>query len=209
MSTKWASLEIADARNQRSTQGWRRFENEEYIRALEEENKAKDSQIGELKARLKHQHQQKFKANKKPKKRPSGKPPRKPRKRGPPAGHSAWTRKIPDRVDQTVHVDAPDYNAIHPAGRQACLAHIKHKADDVAERIEMLPKKNRDPDSLRFCRALSRFLSYCCRIGHRRNTGELAFERAKKLISRHSTPRKSTRIPLNCYLILVPEKSEY
>lgn len=370
MSAKWAALEISDARNQRSTQGWRRFENEEYVRALEEENKAKDSQIDELKARLKHQHQQKFKANKKPKKRPSGKPPRKPRKRGPPAGHPAWTRKIPDRVDQTVHVDAPDicphcqhtgleatgnthtqiqedivlqprtvntqyihqtahcprcrrdvfktadgelrncsigpitkaaavylrhelklsfrdiekvfsglfgmpfvpasamafsdqfakagaslyedlrtkiyasqiihadetswridgqgaqlwyagntafdffhmdysrssavavsifgssfgghlvadsyaaYNAIHPAGRQACLAHIKRKADEVAERIKMLPPKKRDRDSLRFCRSLSRFFSHCCRIGRRRNTGELAFERAKKLIPR-------------------------
>jgi len=74
------------------------------------------------------------------------------------------------------------YNAINPTGRQACLAHIKRKADEIAERIELLPKKRRDQDSLRFCRSLSRFLSHCCRIGHRRNTGKLAFKQARKLV---------------------------
>ena len=74
------------------------------------------------------------------------------------------------------------YNAIEPAGRQACLAHIKRKADEVADRIELLPKSKQDRPSIRFCRSVSRFMSRCCAIGRRRNLGEISYSNARGLI---------------------------
>ena len=74
------------------------------------------------------------------------------------------------------------YNIINPLGRQVCLAHIKRKADEIADRIEMLPKKKQDHRSIHFCRALSRLTSHCCKLGHQRNSGKLAFEKARALI---------------------------
>lgn len=74
------------------------------------------------------------------------------------------------------------YNIINPLGRQACLAHIKRKADEIADRMEMLPKKKQDPSSIHFCRALSRLTSRCCKLGRKRNSGKLAFKKGRALI---------------------------
>ena len=365
MSVKWAKLLIADASNENSHEGWRRFENEDYVTSLENDNEVLEKRIAELEAQLKQQHRMKFKANKKMPSRENGK---KPKKRGAPIGHPGWCRKIPDRVDKTIHVDPPQtcphcqhkdleavddchiqiqedivlqpstvvtkyihqqsycptcrrkvfetaeselrncdigpitkavavylrhevklshrdvekvfsgvfgmpfvpassmafshkvaesglslyedlrakvraaevihgdethwridgrnaqlwyagnpgfdffhadysrssevalsifghnfgghlvadsyaaYNAIEPAGRQVCLAHIKRKADEVADRIELLPKSKQDKASVRFCRSISRFMSRCCGIGRRRNLGEVLYSKAQGLI---------------------------
>lgn len=74
------------------------------------------------------------------------------------------------------------YNIINPLGRQACLAHIKRKADEIADRMDMLPKKEQDHRSFHFCRALSRLVSHGCKLGRQRNRGELAFKKARALI---------------------------
>jgi len=365
MSTTWASLEIRDARKQRDQQGLRRHETDGYVKALEEENRALEAENAELKARLKHQHQLKFKANKKTPVRPPDAPPR---KRGAPVGHPGWQRATPGRIDRSIRVAAPDvcphcrhegleptgsfhaqiqedivlqprtlateylheeaycptcrravfqtaqdelrncaigptakatavylrhelklsfrdvqkifstlfgmsfvpasamafssqsakasaelyadlhrkvraariihgdethrridgksaqpwyagnrafdffhadysrgsdvathifgtrfggylnagsyaaYNAINPKGRQACLAHIKRKADDIAQRIKLLPENKQDRQSLRFRTSLSRFLSRCCKPGQQRNQGTLPFRKARSLI---------------------------
>lgn len=104
MSTTWASLELGDARKQGWTQGIRRRETEEYVEALEEHNRALAKENEELKARLKQQHRMRFKANRKPAARSADTPPR---KRGPPVGHPGWSRKVPDRIDRSIDVDAP------------------------------------------------------------------------------------------------------
>ena len=365
MSVKWAKSLINDAENETFHEGWRRFENEEYVTSLEKDNEALEKRVAELEASLKHEHRLKFKANKKS---PDRKDVKKPKKRGAPVGHPGWSRKIPDRVDKTVHVDPPHtcphcqckeldavddchiqiqediilqprtvvtkyvhqqaycpacrrdvfetangelrncdigpitkavavylrhevklshrdvlkvfsglfgmpfapasslafshkvaesglslyedlrnkvraseiihgdethwridgmgaqlwyagntgfdffhadysrssevalsifghnfsgmlvadsyaaYNAIEPAGRQVCLAHIKRKSDEVADRIELLAESKQDKQSIRFCRSVSRFMSRCCAIGQRRNHGELLYSKALGLI---------------------------
>jgi len=367
MSAKWAKLLIADASNETFHEGWRRFENEEYVTSLEKDNEDLEKRVAELEVRLKQEHRLKFKPNKKHPERKTGE---KPKKRGAPVGHPGWCRKIPERVDKTIHVDPPlicphcqhedlefvddchiqiqedivlqpqtvvtkyihqqaycptcrrevfktaeselrncdigpitkavavylrhevklshrdvekvftglfgmpfvpassvafshevaesglslyedlrtkvrasnvihgdethwridgkgaqlwyagntgfdffhadysrsskvalsifghkfggnlvadsyaAYNAIEPAGRQVCLAHIKRKADEIADRMEMLEKSKQDRASIRFCRSVSKFVSYCCGIGRRRNHGELQYKKARALIPR-------------------------
>ena len=368
MSALWASLEIQDARRHQDLLGERGYTNDEYVKELQARNKVLEAENAELRNRQKQEHRLKFKANKK-----TANPPRTdgtPRKRGAPKGHPPWRRAVPDRVDRTVHVEAPTvcphchheglqpsgncqtqiqedivlqpktvvteyihqkaycpncrrdvfktaedevrngyigpvtkaaavylrhevklsyrdvrkvfdglfgmpfvpasamsfsrktaragalihedlrskvraasiihadethwridgenaqlwyagnqefdffhadysrgaevaiflfgssfggslvadsyagYNAIHPLGRQACLAHLKRKADEIAERIQSMPEKYRDEKSHYFCQSISRFTSRCCAIGQRRNVGKLPFRKARSLIPR-------------------------
>lgn len=71
------------------------------------------------------------------------------------------------------------YNAVHPKGRQACLAHLSRTAKEIAERIALMPVDRRDSASLRFCGKLREFFSICCRIDQRRRDRTLAFEAAR------------------------------
>jgi hypothetical protein len=71
------------------------------------------------------------------------------------------------------------YNAVNPLRRQACLAHLKRKARETAERIAFLPERLRDAPSLRFCKALEAFFPLCCRVDRRRREGTLSFAGAK------------------------------
>jgi hypothetical protein len=71
------------------------------------------------------------------------------------------------------------YNAINAQRRQACLAHLKRKAKETAERINLMPEQLRDAPSLRFCNTLEKFFSICCRIGKRRDSGAITFSTAK------------------------------
>lgn len=65
MSVKWANSLINDAANENFHEGWRRFENDEYITSLEKDNEALEKRVAELEASLKHEHRLKFKAKKK------------------------------------------------------------------------------------------------------------------------------------------------
>jgi hypothetical protein len=76
------------------------------------------------------------------------------------------------------------YNAVNPQRRQACLAHLKRKAKEIAERIALTAERLRDAPSLRFCNALEKFFAFCCRVGRRREAGELSFSAAKAYIPR-------------------------
>lgn len=367
MSAKWALVLIRDKEQQKFSRWARLRERQEYIKALQEENRDLEKRNAELEAQLKQQHRLKFKPDKKT---PERKPDKKPKKRGAPAGHPPWQRKAPDRTDKTVHVDPPEicphcrhkglgaideyhiqmqedivlqphtvvteyihqkaycpncrrgvfqaaegelrncsigpvtkaaavylrhevklsyrdvekvfdglfgmpfvpasamafshsvavsgrslyenlrskvraaeiihgdethwridgknaqlwyagnpcfdffhadysrsskvalsifghkfagnlvadsyagYNAVEPAKRQACLGHIKRKADELADRMEILDESKRDQASMHFCRYLSRFMSHCCRIGRQRNRGTLPYKKAHALIPR-------------------------
>ncbi len=75
------------------------------------------------------------------------------------------------------------YNAINPKSRQACLAHLKRKAKEIAERISLMPKKKQDQQAILFCNRLSKFFSLCCRIDQRRINGSVSFSKAKTHIS--------------------------
>lgn len=76
------------------------------------------------------------------------------------------------------------YNAVNPRRRQSCLAHLKRKAKEIAERIALMPVRRRDAPSLRFCNAIEKFFAFCCRVGRRRDEGTLSFPAAKAYIPR-------------------------
>ena len=78
----------------------------------------------------------------------------------------------------------PHYNAIHPKRRQACLAHLIRKAKEIADRIELMPKKKQGRNSLRFCKSVKKFFVFCCRIDQRRKNGSISFSAAKAHITR-------------------------
>jgi len=60
------------------------------------------------------------------------------------------------------------YNAVNPKHRKTCLAHLMRKANEIADRIELMPPKQRDARALRFCRSSAKFMAICCRIDQRR-----------------------------------------
>ena len=76
------------------------------------------------------------------------------------------------------------YNAVNPAARQVCLAHLIRKAGEIVDRIELMPTANRDKPSWRFCRSVSKLFAICCRIDQRRRHKRLSFSAAKRHIPR-------------------------
>jgi transposase len=95
------------------------------------------------------------------------------------------------------------YNAINAQRRQACLAHLKRKAKEVAERIALMPEGLRDESSLRFCNTLDKFFSICCRIGKRRDGGAITFSAARAHI-----PKLKRTLAEICMRTLVDAESE-
>ena len=134
MSTTWALLEIKDARKQRENQGLRRHETEEYVQALEKRTRELEKENADLKARLTQQHRLRFKTNKKAVESP---PDTSPRKRGAPAGHPGWQRPVPERIDQSVPVDAP---RVCPHCQQEGLEPTGHLHTQIQEDIVLQPR---------------------------------------------------------------------
>lgn len=93
--------------------------------------------------------------------------------------------------------DYAGYNAVHPARRQSCLAHISCTAKELAQEIRLLPPGHQDPPALTFCRNLRVFLAACCRLGQARNHHRIAFaktQRRKPALQRQL--RRICRAPL-------------
>jgi len=76
------------------------------------------------------------------------------------------------------------YNAINPKRRQACFSHLIRKAKEIADRIELMPKKKQDQSALRFCKSAEKFFAIGCRIAQRRKNGRVTFSAAKRHIPR-------------------------
>jgi len=117
LSTTWVFGEHQRARI-REHEHWRiRDEMAAEIAELEKSLREQASEIDRLRAENKRLHQSRFKPRSKSSKSrqttPNGKDGDKQKartgakKRGAPKGHPPWTRKIPQRIDRTVHVDAP------------------------------------------------------------------------------------------------------
>lgn len=71
------------------------------------------------------------------------------------------------------------YNAINPASRQSCLAHLSRKAKEIIQEIRLLPSKLQDRPALDFCSSLRTFFAECCQLAKKRNSGRLSFKKAK------------------------------
>ena len=76
------------------------------------------------------------------------------------------------------------YNVLNVKKRQACLAHLIRKASDIEQRISLMKKREQDPQSLQFCKKLSKFFAICCHVDRRRIQGKVTFTAAKRHIPR-------------------------
>ena len=136
VSAVYASATLSDIGRDEFRNGHALIEAMRAIDALNEENRALSARVAEMESRLKQQHRMRFKRNSKPAVPPAGRAPGgRPRKRGAPAGHPAWLRPSPARVDRTVHVPAPDVcphcakAGLAPAGK----AHVQVQEDIVLQ----------------------------------------------------------------------------
>jgi hypothetical protein len=117
LSTTWVFGEHHRARI-REHEHWRiRDEMAAEIGGLEKALREQSAEIDRLRAENKRLHQSRFKPHNKNSKarqatskgidRDKSKARTGAKKRGAPTGHPPWTRKTPQRIDRTVHVDAP------------------------------------------------------------------------------------------------------
>lgn len=112
LSTHWIFSEYQRSHIHEHEHERRREEMNEEINALLQTVNEQAAEIDRLRAENKILHQRKFKPRKtqdasnvtaKKKDKPASEP----KKRGAPKGHPPWPRKVPDRIDQTIEVDAP------------------------------------------------------------------------------------------------------
>ena len=73
----------------------------------------------------------------------------------------------------------PGYNAVNPASRQACLAHIATKAREISRTILLQSLERQDKPSLRFCDRIRKFVKEACNLAHARKRGRISFLKAK------------------------------
>ena len=78
--------------------------------------------------------------------------------------------------------DYAGYNAIHPAHRQSCLAHLIRKARDIAQLLSLSPATANDARSIAFCTQLREFFADACNLGRKRDAGTLSFRAARARI---------------------------
>lgn len=71
------------------------------------------------------------------------------------------------------------YNPVNPASRQSCLAHLSRNAKEIIQEIKLLPEQLQDRSAISFCASLRDFLSDCCQLGQARNSGRIAFAKAR------------------------------
>lgn len=71
------------------------------------------------------------------------------------------------------------YNPVKPASRQSCLAHLSRNAKEIIQEIKLLPDKLRDSAAISFCARLRNFFSDCCQLCQARNSGQIAFAKAR------------------------------
>lgn len=99
--------------------------------------------------------------------------------------------------------DYAGYNPVHPASRQACLAHLSRKAKEIAQEIQLLPDTLRDRAAISFCSDLQDFFSDCCQLARKRHSGQISFSKAKA-----RKPELQRRLNLICRSPLNHPKAE-
>lgn len=71
--------------------------------------------------------------------------------------------------------DYAGYNAIHPAHRQSCLAHLVRKAKEICQIISLLPTSEDNRRAMDFCTKIRELFSHTCDIARQRDSGKLGF----------------------------------
>jgi hypothetical protein len=72
------------------------------------------------------------------------------------------------------------YNGVHPRDRQSCLAHIKTRAKELAQELQLLRGKAADPAALQFCQEIQGWVHAACQAHARLAQGPWRAQRAKR-----------------------------
>jgi transposase len=145
LSSYWIFAEHQRAQT-REHEHWRvRDQMAAEIAALETTIREQSAEIDRLRAENKRLHQSRFKPRGKNSKAPEAasngnengrsKTPAAAKKRGAPTGHPPWTRQVPQRIDRTVHIDAPcACPHCHAATDPSCGSTTSYLQEDIVLR---------------------------------------------------------------------------
>jgi transposase len=81
--------------------------------------------------------------------------------------------------------DYAGWNAAGAADRQTCWNHLRTKAKEVGQQVELAAKADPPvsaPRSAEFCRKLQRFAVKLCALGRQKKAGKLSLRRARAMI---------------------------
>jgi transposase len=78
--------------------------------------------------------------------------------------------------------DYAAYNAVGAEDRQTCWNHLRTKAKEIVQQIELTDPPVSAPLSLAFCEKLQRFAVELCALGRKRRSGKLSLAKAKAMI---------------------------
>jgi transposase len=78
--------------------------------------------------------------------------------------------------------DYAAYNAVEAKNRQTCWNHLRTKAREIVQQIELIDPPVEAPHSIEFCGKLGRFALQMCALGRQRRGGKLSLARARAMI---------------------------
>jgi hypothetical protein len=78
--------------------------------------------------------------------------------------------------------DYAAYNAVEAKHQQTCWNHIRTKAKEIVQQIELIDPPIQAPRSIEFCQKLQRFAVEMCALGRKRRSRKLSLVKAKAKI---------------------------
>ena len=78
--------------------------------------------------------------------------------------------------------DYAAYNAVEAKNQQTCWNHLRTKAKEVSQQIQLIDPPMKAPKSIEFCTKLRRFAVEMCALGRQQRSGKLSLKKAKAMI---------------------------
>jgi transposase len=78
--------------------------------------------------------------------------------------------------------DYAGYNAVEAKHRQTCWQHLRTRAKEIEQQIELAGSQARAPQSIEFCQKLQRFALRMCELGQQLKKRKLSRAKARKMI---------------------------
>jgi len=78
--------------------------------------------------------------------------------------------------------DYAGYNAVRAANNQTCWNHLRTRAKEIAQQIELIDPPVKAPRSVKFCTELRRFAVRMCALGRKMRSGKLSRRKAKAMV---------------------------
>lgn len=78
--------------------------------------------------------------------------------------------------------DYAGYNAVRAAHNQTCWNHLRTRAKEVRQQIELTQPPIAAPRSVKFCTELERFARRMCALGRKLRTGKLSRRKARAMV---------------------------